>query len=415
MKKNNLVTKSNDLIEMPLKMSVVELRIIYVLISIISPDDQEFQRYRFKISEFAKLAGVKNKNIYAQVKEYTLNLMSHPFYINENLQVNWLASAEYFPNEGIIEVEFSPKLKPYLLQLKEKFTSFRLNDILKLKSAYSMRIYELLKQYEKLGQRTLKVQRLKELLGIEDQYPVYSDFKKRVITKAQQEINKSTDIEFNYVERKSGRKVDEIVFTIKTKAKQTVTILPPTEALAAVQPHTANRLSDRLKKEFGLTTVTIQTILKSYEKEYITEILDVVKIDVLSGRVHDIPAYTVAALKNDYRKKKTELDIELDRQQALKLEKEQKSQLQQQYYATVAEKLNQYIVDMSQEQLEIEVEAMLQSVADKDIEIITADVRDPQLMSGGYFRQYLNKKYFYHYTFDVFISEVTEHEKRTTL
>lgn len=92
----------------------------------------------------------------------------------------------------------------------------------------------------------------------------------------------------------------------------------------------------------------------------------------------------------------------------MKLEKEQKSQLQQQYYATVAEKLNQYIIAMSEEQLNIEVQAMLHSVADKDIEIIITDVRDPQLMSGGYFRQYLNKKYFSDYTFDVFMLDITK-------
>ena len=34
------------------------------------------------------------------------------------LLANWISSAEYKKGEGIIALSFSPKLKPYLLQLK---------------------------------------------------------------------------------------------------------------------------------------------------------------------------------------------------------------------------------------------------------------------------------------------------------
>ncbi|WP_052714303.1 replication initiation protein [Paenibacillus dauci] len=406
MRKNSLVTKSNNLIETPLNLGVVELRIIFVLISTISPNDEEFKPYRFKISDFAKLIGVKNKNVYQQIKDYTYSLMSQPFYVHDNLQVTWLASAEYFPGEGMIEVEFSPKLKPYLLQLKEKFTTYRLQDIIKLKSAYAMRIYELLKQYERIGTRTFTIQRLKELLGVEDQYPVYSDFKKRVIVKAQEEINKHTDIKIDYTEIKSGRKVSEVKFTItsKTPDKKT-TLLPNRETAAIAQPNTSQQLSSLLKYEFGLKQPAIQPILAEYSRDYIMENLDKVRQDVLRGKVKDIPAYTMAALKHDYRTPKTGLQAEQERLQEEKSAQKQKVMEAENYYKALSVKVSDYIQQLSAEELQAELSGLKASVKDKDIDIIEEDATDPHRMTGAYFQQFIQKKFFADYTIEVYRGE----------
>ncbi len=57
------------------------------------------------------------------------------------LKLQWLASAEYFEGSGYVELEFSQKLKPFLLQLKDRFTKYQLEYALKLKKSYSIRIY----------------------------------------------------------------------------------------------------------------------------------------------------------------------------------------------------------------------------------------------------------------------------------
>ncbi|WP_458118937.1 replication initiation protein [Paenibacillus sp. Z6-24] len=410
MRKNSLVTKSNNLIETPLNLGVVELRIIFVLISTISPNDEEFKPYRFKISDFAKLIGVKNKNVYQQIKDYTYSLMSQPFYVHDNLQVTWLASAEYFPGEGMIEVEFSPKLKPYLLQLKEKFTTYRLQDIIKLKSAYAMRIYELLKQYERIGTRTFTIQRLKELLGVEELYPVYSDFKKRVIVKAQEEINKHTDIKIDYIEIKSGRKVSEVKFIITSKApEKKATLLPNRETAAIAQPNTSQQLGSLLKYEFGLKQPAIQPILAEYTRDYILENLEKVRQDVLRGKVKDIPAYTMAALKNDYRSPKTGLQAEQERMQEEKHAQKQKAIEAESYYKALSQKVGDFIGRLSPAELEAELSGLKASVKDKDIDIIDEDATDPHRMTGAYFQQFIQKKFFADYTMEVYRSEQAQH------
>ena len=76
---------------------------------------------------------------------------------------------------------------------------------MKLKSSYAIRIYELLKQYEKLQERTFLLDELRKMLGAEDIYPAYGNFKQRVLLPAQKELKKKTDISFEIEEIKKGR------------------------------------------------------------------------------------------------------------------------------------------------------------------------------------------------------------------
>lgn len=113
-------------------------------------------------------------------------------------------------------MKFSPVLEPYLLNLKETYTKYRLGYVINFKSEYSFRLYEIMKQYEKIGERTVPINELKELLMIDsNKYQKYSHLKVKVIQKAIEEINKYSDIRINLEkEEKEGRKVVGLVFSI---------------------------------------------------------------------------------------------------------------------------------------------------------------------------------------------------------
>lgn len=64
-------------------------------------------------------------------------------------------------------MKFSPVLEPYLLGLKETYTKYRLGYVIHFKSEYSFRMYELMKQYEPIGERTITIEEMKELFMIE--------------------------------------------------------------------------------------------------------------------------------------------------------------------------------------------------------------------------------------------------------
>jgi plasmid replication initiation protein len=73
----------------------------------------------------------------------------------------------YNESEGAIDIRFDPFLRPYLLELKKEFTSYKLENVIKLKSSYAIRIYELLMQYEKIRERTILLSDLRKMLGAE--------------------------------------------------------------------------------------------------------------------------------------------------------------------------------------------------------------------------------------------------------
>lgn len=73
-----------------------------------------------------------------------------------------------------------------------------------------------MKQYESIGERTVTIEEIRELLMLEkDKYQKYSHLKARVIQKAVEEINKYSDIKIKLEkEEKEGKKVIGLVFSI---------------------------------------------------------------------------------------------------------------------------------------------------------------------------------------------------------
>lgn len=224
MNENYLVTKANTLITSNYDLSLEEQRIILTLASTVQPDDEDFKPYKFKISDFMELLGIEDKSKYSIIPKVTKELMKKVFEIengNKITQIAWLSSAEYEKGSGIVELEFSPKLKPFMLGLKEFYTSYRLKNILELKGKYSIRMYEIIKSNEFKKVAEITVDELRRILKADKgSYLVYQNFKNRIIIQAQKELKEKTDISFNFEEIKTGRKVTSLKFYIhQNKAK----------------------------------------------------------------------------------------------------------------------------------------------------------------------------------------------------
>lgn len=222
MEKDYLVIKSNYFImNSNYDLSLQEQKIILTLASLVRKDDEEFKPYEFKISEFMQLVGVEDKSKYTEIPKITRELMKKVLEIHEGntlLQVAWLNSARYEKGSGMVTLKFSPDLKPYMLQLKEKFTQYQLANILSMKSKYSPRIYEILKcnEFKKQGYIEIEIEELRRLLRTEGMYHQYQDFKRKIILHTKKELKEKTDISFDFDEIKTGRKVTSLKFYIKS-------------------------------------------------------------------------------------------------------------------------------------------------------------------------------------------------------
>lgn len=218
---NYVVTKSNKLITANYKLSAVEQKIVLFLVSKIRKDDEDFKTYTLSIKEFCELLGYTGTPKYTELRKITKKMFGKVLEIWDNgklKQMSWVSYVEYNPKEGSVNISFDPRLKPYLLQLKREYTSYKLKNVMQLKSSYSIRLYEILKQWQTVKKTEIPLEILRKALGVENKYGEYHNFKKRVLNTAKKEINANTDISFDYEEIKKGRMVTSLCFYIETKS-----------------------------------------------------------------------------------------------------------------------------------------------------------------------------------------------------
>jgi len=308
MNRENYVTKSNKLIEAKGRMTALEQKIFSMLISEIQPGDKDFKEYIFEIKKFIKLTGVNDNKIYMDIHKSARRLMSKIITIENDetiITTALLSSVETPKGEGIVKITFHPFLKPFLLDIKERFTKYQLKNVLNLKGAHSIRIYELLKQYEKIKSREFDLLELKKILGIENEYERIYDFERFVLKPAKNEINKHTDLFIEYKKIKEGRRVVKIKFNIEGKIDKEEALI---DSLYSKQE------IEEIKRKCGLsgTNFNSKQIMELYEiavkKTESTDIdpHEYIKLNynnmISNGTARNKFAWLKKALEDDYAK-----------------------------------------------------------------------------------------------------------------
>jgi len=311
MSDKTLVIQHNSIVEARYRLTVEEQRLIKTLVSKIQYSDEDFKTYEIQVLEIARLVGVSDEYYYTKIKNLTKKLISNVIQFTDdngnNVQTCWLSSAVYHKGKGLVSLRFDPILKPYLLQLKSFFTSYQLGNILRLKGMYSIRIYELLKQYEKIGRREFSVDGLKSVLGINSEYKQYRDFKKFVLAPAQNEISEKTDIVYSTTEITTGRKVVGLVFTINSREqKDKVTIENPCDnpIKTVIDPQGTEDIPHglvSLLETLGVSRKAAETLAKAYPGEQVKAAVAYTQSQQKEGKVKNPSGFVVEAIKNGYR------------------------------------------------------------------------------------------------------------------
>ncbi|MBF0233118.1 MAG: replication initiation protein [Desulfamplus sp.] len=336
MHKKQLVKKANSLVESRCNLTLTQQKLVLAVISQIERDDEDFKEYSLSVSEFTRLMDIKSNKYYAEIRQSAEAIVTKKLLIyrgeKKELITTWFSSID-IDYEGEVKFMFDSKLKPYLLQLKSHFTAYQLKNILQLKSKYSIRLYELLKQYQNIGNRKFGIQELRDFLYVEEgKYTRFSDFKKRILETPKDDINAHTDIKISCTTKKTGRRVTSIEFTIERQSPQkeffqTEENKPPQVIIDLIpQEHrkSCEKLcqqiftkdgTDGLKFYIGKCNARKQTPNGSYSG-YLKTIFD---LDLYADVKESLEAQATA-----------EKEIQKMKQQALEVQKKQKMQEQEQ-------------------------------------------------------------------------------------
>jgi plasmid replication initiation protein len=130
--------------------------------------------------------------------------------------IRWIEKPYIYEKSGTIKIRLDKDMKPFLLELKERFTMYSLYYTLAMKSKYSVRMYELFKSYQYKYTCEFEIEELKNILLAEN-YVAFKDFRIKVIEIAVKEINEYSDIFVKYEFEKKGRKFHKVIFKINPK------------------------------------------------------------------------------------------------------------------------------------------------------------------------------------------------------
>lgn len=142
--------------------------------------------------------------------------------------------------KDVVTVSIMAPLAPYLTELQKNFSQFKLQVLFgELSGMWTRKIYLILaNHYPKDHPFEIDYEELKKRLGIDKRYPLYANFKKKVLLPSLKEINdpqKGCDIKVEYEELKKGRRVSSLVFRITENypRQESLGISPATSNLTA--------------------------------------------------------------------------------------------------------------------------------------------------------------------------------------
>ena len=121
----------------------------------------------------------------------------------------------------MLGLDFQKDILPFLSNLSTEFTKYLASDLIGVTSTHAIRLYELLMQYRSLGKREIEIDKLRWMFELQNKYPVWADFKKRVLDQAVKEINEFSPLDVTYDTKRTGRKITSINLKFKQKPKQT--------------------------------------------------------------------------------------------------------------------------------------------------------------------------------------------------
>lgn len=225
------VRKSNVFIDGRYRFNLQEQKILLQIISKIRMDEKEFSSYFVSWADLKKISNnrldtsTKIDESCEKLKNKTIKIKKGNVEDNFGFLSGWTTT----PGQGV-HFRIDPSMKSMLLDLlsEGKFTLYNLECAMAMNSAHSIRLYEIMKSHQWKKQPVIvSLKELKWSIDIVENSPTYDDFSNfrvHILEKAQKAFKRHTDITFEYVPIKEGRKVVSLEITVKENRKYQTTV-----------------------------------------------------------------------------------------------------------------------------------------------------------------------------------------------
>ena len=309
------VRQSNVLTEARFNFTACQLDIYFYLLSMLTAHDEPEKKYDIYVSQIKELTG-RDWN-YQQLRDSTKDLLGRVIEFDDEegnfCQTSLIASTKYIKGQGCVKVTISYIIRPLLLELKARYTSFQLHCALAMTSKFAKRIYLLCSEWKNNANskgdeaisRQYTVDELRYMLEITDpegkepdQYKQWSEFKIKILDTAKKQINEYSDLKVNYRAIKMGRSYEIVQFHIKKNNDHQLIIDFNSDDLQERLKQTNRKVM--LMQNFKLNERQADTVTRRLDEKMVNEVLASVNEAVKVGKVKNIAAYTVTSLHNQF-------------------------------------------------------------------------------------------------------------------
>ena len=220
-----VVVQDNDLVSGCYKLTLNPKRLLLLVISKMDSqsDDWKYaaEEQLISVDDWCDAYGIDKRNGKKTLWEAANDLFEASIRIGSfrrGAEFRFLQHRAWDEEQNSVAVTFTQELLRFSTGIYTDFTKYTLLTVKEMKSNYAIRLYELACQYQRIGKRTIAVDDLRDMLGVESgQYEKFGDFNKWVLKRAAQEANLKGNLDIDVVPVRKGKKVAAITLYISAK------------------------------------------------------------------------------------------------------------------------------------------------------------------------------------------------------
>ncbi len=254
----NMLAKSGQALELN------EKRLIFLTMARIKSGDKELLTHKIGMKELTEHFG---ENPYARAERAARGLLRRQVFIPTDdggfKEFQWTTLAQYVPaessetGESYVKIRLNEELAPLLLELRERYNTIPLLDVLPMESFNGQRLYEILWHDSHGGEKkvlTYNITDLKFSMGMRvletkgskkvwtEKYKAWRDFRK-MLERACQEFESHGRLRFSFDPLRQGRAIQQVRFHLSLVREETLPIPEPRQlTLSAEEQSVADEL-----------------------------------------------------------------------------------------------------------------------------------------------------------------------------